>query len=104
MEDLKDADFQEKVLNESLPVAVDFWAEWCAPCKMMTPVLEEISKEYEGKAKIMKMNVDENQETPQRFGITGIPTLIIFKNGEPVENLVGALPKNKIVDILDKYV
>ena len=104
MEDLKDADFQEKVLNERLPVAVDFWAEWCGPCKMMTPVLEEISKENEGKVKIMKMNVDENRETSQKFGITSIPTLIIFKNGELVENLVGALPKTQITDILDKHI
>ena len=103
MENITDADFQEKVLNGGLPVVVDFWAEWCMPCKMMSPVLEEIDKEYEGKVKIMKMNIDDNQETPQKFSITSIPTLVVFKNGESVENIVGAVSKTEITKVLDKY-
>ncbi len=103
MENITDADFQEKVLNGATPVIVDFWAEWCMPCKMMSPVLEEIDKEYEGKVKIMKMNIDDNQETPQKFSITSIPTLVVFKNGESVENIVGAVSKTEITKVLDKY-
>ena len=104
MENVTDTDFQEKISNESLPVIIDFWAEWCMPCKMLAPILQEIEKEYEGKAKVLKMNIDENQETPQKFSITSIPTLVIFKNGEPVENIVGAVPKSQIAEFLNKYI
>ena len=104
MESITDSNFKDVVSNSEYPIVVDFWAEWCMPCKMLTPILEELSSEYEGKVKFMKMNVDENQETPQQYGITGIPTLIIFKNGEAVENLVGALPKNQLSEVINKHI
>jgi thioredoxin 1 len=78
---LSDATFETEVLQSSVPVLVDYWAEWCGPCKMIAPILDEISKDYEGKLKIAKLNIDENAQTPAKFGIRGIPTLMIFKNG-----------------------
>ena len=104
MNEVTDATFAEKVLNADKPVLIDFWAEWCMPCKMLSPVLEEVTSELGDKAEIFKMNIDENQETPQKFGITSIPTLIVFKNGEQVENIVGAVPKNEIVQALNKHI
>ncbi|MBU1077131.1 MAG: thioredoxin [Spirochaetes bacterium] len=104
MENLSDANFKEVISNSGSPVVVDFWADWCMPCKMITPVLEELSQKYEGKLKIVKLNVDENPNTPQKFGITGIPTLIVFKNGEAVENIVGALPKAQLEEIFNKHI
>lgn len=104
MENITDADFESTISSSDIPVLVDFWAEWCPPCKMLIPALEELSSEYEGKIKIIKMNVDENTNTPQKFSITGIPTLIIFKNNEAVETLVGALPKSQLEEVIKKHI
>lgn len=84
-------------------VLVDFWAPWCGPCRMIAPVLDQLAEEFAGKVKIMKMNVDENPDTPSRFGVMGIPTLILFKDGQEVDKLVGALPKQAFVDMLNKH-
>jgi|SRR5687767_8022651 thioredoxin 1 len=91
-----DANFAVEVLRAPEPVVVDFWAEWCGPCKMIAPHLEELSKELNGKVKIVKLNVDENQQTAIRYGVRSIPTLIMFRNGEPVDMKVGAGPKSDL--------
>ncbi|MEO1102505.1 MAG: thioredoxin [Pseudomonadota bacterium] len=93
-----DTSFQDDVIQSNEPVVVDFWAEWCGPCKMIAPSLEEIASEMDGKVKIAKLNVDENQETAMKYGVRSIPTLIMFKNGEPASTQVGAAPKGKLVD------
>lgn len=96
-----DATFQKDVLESDLPVLVDFWAPWCGPCRMVSPIIEELAADYDGRAVIAKVNTDENGETPGRFGIMGIPTLIIFKDGKEVERMVGARPKKAIAERLD---
>ena len=93
--------FDSEVLQSTVPVLVDFWAEWCGPCKMIAPILEEVASEYGEKIKVCKMNIDENQETPPRYGISGIPTLILFKNGEVEATKVGALSKTQLQSFLD---
>lgn len=98
-----DANFDSDVLKASGVALVDFWAEWCGPCRMIAPTVDAIADEYQGKAKIFKMNVDENPGTPTRFHIRGIPTLIIFKNGQPVDQLVGAQPRDAIVSAIQKH-
>jgi thioredoxin 1 len=90
---VSDANFEDEIVKAELPAMVDFWAEWCGPCKMVGPTVEALAKEYEGKIKIAKMDVDENRQTPARFGIRSIPTLILFKEGKVAQTLVGALPK-----------
>lgn len=95
---VSDSSFDADVLKSSEPVVVDFWAEWCGPCKMIAPALEEISTELEGKVKVVKLNIDENQETAIKFGVRSIPTLILFKDGEPAATQVGAAPKGKLLD------
>lgn len=97
-----DENFDETIMNSDVPAMVDFWAEWCGPCKMVGPVLEELAREYQGKIKIAKMNVDENRQTPARFGIRNIPTLILFKGGEVTQTIIGAHPKNYIDGELQK--
>lgn len=92
--ELTDANFEEQVLKSDKPVLVDFWAEWCGPCRMVGPIVEELSGEYEGKAVVGKVNVDENQAVAAKFGIRNIPTLLVFKNGEIVDKQVGVAPKN----------
>ncbi len=92
-----DATFNEEVIQSDIPVLNDFWAEWCGPCKMIAPILEEIAEEYEGKLKVTKLDVDQNPITMMEFGIMSIPTLILFKGGRPVERLVGAMPKARLL-------
>ncbi len=99
-----DANFEEEVLKSDVPVLVDYWAEWCGPCKMIAPVLEEIAKDYDGKVKICKMDVDANQDTPQKFGIRGIPTLMMFKGGNAEATKVGALSKNQLSEFINASV
>ncbi|WMS44215.1 thioredoxin [Acuticoccus sp. MNP-M23] len=96
--DVTDASFDNDVIQSSEPVVVDFWAEWCGPCKMIAPSLEEIATEMGGKVKIAKLNIDENQATAMKYGVRSIPTLIMFKNGEPMATQVGAAPKGKLSD------
>ena len=96
-----DEGFDTDVLQSEKPVLVDYWAEWCGPCKMIAPILEEVASEYGEKIKVCKMNIDENQETPPRYGLRGIPTLILFKNGEVEATKVGALSKTQLQSFLD---
>lgn len=96
-----DASFEEDVLKAEGAVLVDYWAEWCGPCKMIAPVLEEIASEYAGKLKVCKLNIDENNETPPRFGIRGIPTLMLFKGGNVEATKVGALSKSQLAAFID---
>lgn len=100
---VSDASFDSDVLKADKPVLVDYWAEWCGPCKMIAPILDEVSKSYDGRLQIAKMNVDENSEVPARFGIRGIPTLMLFKGGELVATKVGALPKAQLTAFLDGH-
>ena len=101
---ISDATFDAEVLKSELPVLVDFWAEWCGPCKMIAPILEEVAKEYEGKLVIAKVDVDANQAVPAKFGIRGIPTLILFKNGEAAAQKVGALAKGQLTQFIDSNI
>ncbi|WP_086479759.1 thioredoxin TrxA [Oceanospirillum sanctuarii] len=98
---VSDASFDDDVLKAELPVLVDYWAEWCGPCKMIAPVLEEIAQEYAGKVKVCKLNIDENTDVPPKFGIRGIPTLMLFKNGNVEATKVGALSKSQLAAFLD---
>jgi thioredoxin 1 len=88
-----DKDFKNDVIESETPVLVDFWASWCGPCKQLSPIIDELSKEFEGKVKIVKMNIDENPETPTELGVRGIPNLILFKDGKSIDSKVGAIPK-----------
>jgi thioredoxin 1 len=99
---ITDAAFDTEIHGET-PVLVDFWAEWCGPCRMVGPVLEQIAAEQTGKIKIVKLNVDENQQTPMQFGVTGIPTMILFKDGEMVERIVGFMPKPALMKKLEPH-
>src|SRR5512137_209081 len=99
-----DAEFKTEVLDSTIPVVVDFWATWCGPCQVMGPVVDAIAGEYAGKVKILKLNVDENQSTPAKYGVRGIPTLILFNKGEVVDRLVGAQPKANVEDLLKKVI
>jgi thioredoxin 1 len=99
-----DSNFETDVLGSDKPVLVDFWAEWCGPCRMIAPSVEAAAEDFEGKASIYKMNVDENMNVPQRFGIRGIPTLILFKGGQEQERIVGAVSREAITKVIEKYV
>ena len=98
---ITDSDFDEEIKNSKLPILVDFWAEWCGPCKQIGPILEEIAEEKKNKLKILKLNVDENPQTPQKFGVRGIPSLMFFKDGKLVDTKVGSSPKNTLETWID---
>jgi len=101
---LQDSTFETEVLKSEVPVLVDFWAVWCGPCKAIAPAIDEIAKEYKGKVKVAKLDIDSHQQVPQRYGIRSIPTLLVFKGGKVVDTLVGAMPKSKLVESLKKHV
>ena len=101
---VKDDTFEDEVLKSETPVLVDYWAEWCGPCKSIAPILDDIAKEYDGRLKIAKINVDENQQVPAKFGIRGIPTLMLFKNGNVEATRVGALSKSQLTAFLDSNI
>jgi len=100
---ITDDTFEQEVLKSDVPVLVDYWAEWCGPCKAIGPVLEDVAPGYEGKVRIVKMNIDENPNTPPKYGIRSIPTLMLFKNGSVEETKLGALSKNQLTDFLDGH-
>ena len=100
--EVTDDTFEEKIEKSDIPAMVGFWAEWCGPCKMVGPVVAELAREYQGKVRIAKMNVDENRQTPAKFGIRNIPTMILFKGGEVAQTIVGAYPKSHIEEELKK--
>lgn len=101
--EVSDAQFDSEVKKAGTPVLVDFWAPWCGPCRALAPIIEEIANDYTGKLKVVKVNTDENLETAQAYRISGIPTLIVFKNGEPVEQLVGNHKKSTLTEVIDKH-
>jgi len=102
--DVTDESFEHEVLGSSDPVLVDYWAEWCGPCKMIAPVLEEIAVEYSGRVRVAKLNIDDNPSTPPRYGIRGIPTLMLFKNGEVEATKVGAVSKSQLTAFIDSNI
>jgi thioredoxin 1 len=97
-----DGDFDEAILKADVPALVDFWAPWCGPCRTVGPVVQELADEYEGKVKVAKINVDEHKATATKYGVRGIPTLMLFKNGQLVDQIVGAVPKARIKELLDR--
>jgi thioredoxin 1 len=101
---VSDSSFESEVLNSDVPVLVDYWAEWCGPCKVIAPVLEEIADEYDGKMKVCKLDIDANEDTPPKYGIRGIPTLMLFKNGVVEATKVGALSKSQLTAFLDSNI
>jgi thioredoxin 1 len=102
--ELNDGNFEAEVLKSDLPVLVDFWAPWCGPCKMVGPIVEQIAQEYEGKLKVGKLNVDENNQTAGQYGIMSIPSVLFFKEGKMVDQIVGAVPKQQFVEKIDKII
>src|SRR4028119_644088 len=102
--EVNDLDFQTHVLSADKPTLVDFWAAWCGPCRMIAPSVEAVAEQFQGQANVVKMNVDENMDTPSRFGIKGIPTLILFKGGQEQERIVGAVSRDAIARLIEKYV
>ncbi|MCG3176709.1 MAG: Thioredoxin 1 [Candidatus Omnitrophica bacterium] len=102
VQQITDATFEAEVTKSSIPVLVDFWAEWCGPCRLMIPVLDELAPAYQGKLKVAKINVDDNQDAPTRFGVMNIPTMIVFKSGQEVERIIGAVSKADLQRRLDR--
>jgi thioredoxin len=101
---LEDSTFEQEVLKSDTPVLVDFWATWCGPCKAIAPAVDDIAREYKGKLKVGKLDIDSHQQVPQKYGIRSIPTLLVFKGGRVVDTIVGAVPKAKLVDAVTKVV
>jgi thioredoxin 1 len=101
---LTDDTFEQEVINSDSPVLVDYWAEWCGPCKMIAPILDEIAESYEGKVKVAKLNIDENNDTPPKYGIRGIPTLMLFKDGNVEATKVGAVSKSQLMAFIDSNI
>ena len=99
-----DGNFDSEVLQSQTPVLVDYWAEWCGPCKMIAPILDDVAKDYAGKLKVAKLNIDDNQDTPAKYGIRGIPTLMLFKGGNPVATKVGSLSKAQLTAFIDSNI
>lgn len=97
-----DGDFDQQVLQSDIPALVDFWAAWCGPCRTVGPIVEELAEEYKGKIKVAKLDVDNNKQVASKYGVRGIPTLMLFKDGEIVDQIVGAVPKSRIKELLDK--
>ena len=101
---VSDQSFEDDVIKASTPVLVDYWAEWCGPCKQIAPALEEIASEMDGRVSVAKLNIDENPQTPQKYGVRGIPTLMLFKDGQVAATKVGALPKGRLIDWLESVI
>lgn len=101
---ITDANFEQEVLKSNLPVLIDFWAEWCAPCRMIAPMVEEIAKEYDGKLKVGKLDVDSNPQVSMKYGVRSIPTLLVFRDGRVVEQIIGAVPKRQLVDKISSHI
>ena len=99
---VNDKNFAEEVLNADLPVLVDFWATWCGPCRSISPIIEELAKEFTGRVKVTKLNVDESPATPSQYGVRGIPTLILFKGGKILDQIIGAVPKARLIAMIEK--
>jgi thioredoxin 1 len=104
VQDINDGNFENEVINSEIPVLIDFWAPWCGPCRAIAPVVGELATEYAGKLKVVKMNVDDNPLTPSRYGVRSIPNLLLFKNGQVKDQIIGAVPKGHFVQAIDKIV
>ncbi len=104
VQEVSDASFDREVLKSDLPVLIDFWAPWCAPCRVIAPVVEQVASEYNGRLKVVKMNVDDNPQTPSQYGVRGIPNLILIKGGQVRDQIVGAVPKAHLVKAIDQVV
>ena len=104
VQEITDAQFEAEVIQSDLPVLIDFWAPWCAPCRAVAPVVDDLAREFAGKLKVVKMNVDDNPVSPSRYGVRSIPNLLIFKNGQVKEQIVGAVPKGQFVQAINKVV
>lgn len=104
VQEVNDSNFEREVIDAEIPVLIDFWAPWCGPCRAIAPVVDELAKEYDGKLKVVKMNVDDNPLTPSRYGVRSIPNLLIFKSGQVKDQIIGAVPKGQFVTAIDKVV